>query len=462
MILNQKLKQILRSKTKITTILILAVALAVTGFGCKSCSDEAADENIPPVELNFWGLWDDESVMAPILDEYKLLVPYVSINYQKFTFNEYESMIVNSLAAGRGPDIWMIHNTWMPKHNDKITCSPQEIINGQDYLSAFVDVVSFDLMIKDYVCGVALSVDTMALYYNKDLLNTAHIAQPPENWSDFKDAVEKMTKLDDWGNITQAGAAMGTSKNINRAVDILYLLMLQNGTQMVDLERYVATFNDTLDVEGEGSYNPGLVALQFYTDFASPRKKVYTWNPTLPNSIEAFTDEKVAMMFNYSYQAEELDAKAPRLNYDIAPMPQIKETNKEINYANYWAYVVSSASENSEESWRFLSFLAGKQGSEKYTEMTGRPAARRDIIQDQMQVPHLKIFANQAITARSWYQVDEYTIEGIFDKLIDDVVLETEDPEEVLSDAEDKVTTLMSQHAVLLEEEEKAEEVPEE
>lgn len=434
----------MKNKFKITALLLLAILIVSTGLGCKSCSKDEANENIPPVTLNFWGLWDDESVYGPIIDAYKTTHPNVNINYQKFTYDEYEDQLINALAAGRGPDIWMVHHTWLPKHSDKIACAPPELISGQEFQSTFVDVVGYDFMIEDYACGVALSVDTLALYYNKDLFNTAHLTEAPADWNTFKENVEKLTKLDDWGNIVQSGAAIGTSDNVNRAVDILYLLMLQNGTQMIDPETNRAAFNQYQNIEGQGSYNPGLVALQFYTDFASPRKKVYSWNPTLPNSIESFTSEKTAMMFNYFYQQAELEAKAPRLNYAVAPMPQIKGAQKEINYPNYWGYVVSSASENKADAWSFLAFMANKDSSKLYLDQTKRPAARRDLIQEQLQDPNLKIFAAQAITARSWMQIDEVATEEIFNKTIDDVVLERKTAEEALKNAATQVDTIMA------------------
>jgi len=252
-----------------------------------------------------------------------------------------------------------------------------------------------------------------------------------------------MAKVNEFGEVQQAGAAIGTAKNINRAVDILYLLMLQNGTAMVNDDYSAANFNSSATTASGENYIPGLDALRFYTDFANPKKTIYTWGPNMSYSIDGFVDEKVAMMFNYSYQNETIKGKAPKLNYGIAAAPQIEGSPKRYDYANYWGYVVSNASDYKEQAWDFLTFLSKQENVKKYCEATGRPASRKDVINDQLQNPDLKIFAQQALTARSWYQADSSAIESIFTDVIESTALGTEEAETALSNAESKVSVLM-------------------
>ena len=44
------------------------------------------------------------------------------------------------------------------------------------------------------IMAIPMSVDTMGMYVNKDLLNTAGIATIPETWDTFQDAVKKLVK----------------------------------------------------------------------------------------------------------------------------------------------------------------------------------------------------------------------------------------------------------------------------
>lgn len=432
----------MKNKKYILFILILvATVLIFTGQGCKKKKTET---QVQKIEINWWRLWDSQDIFDDQISAYQKAHPGVKINYRKLTYTEYEKEVLDALAAGKGPDIWSIHNTWLPKHIDKLASMPDSIMTPDVYRETFVDVASDDLTGPDHkIYGIPFSVDTLALYYNKDFLGTAGIANPPTNWTEFKEDVKKLTRTDAFGNITLAGAALGTAKNVNRAVDILYLLMLQNGTEMVDEKRTKATFDaKARTAEGE-TYVPGLDALIFYTDFANPKKAVYTWNPVMPYSIDAFAEEKAAMMFNYSYQDAAIKAKAPKLNYAVAPVPQIEGTTKEVNFATYWAEVVSKTSPNQEIAWDFLAYLAKKENIKSYVDQTKRPASRRDVIEEQLTDPFLKIFAKQALTAKSWYQVDSAAIEGIFTNVIESVALGEKDPEKGLKEAADQVTALM-------------------
>lgn len=431
-------------KNKKIVLLVMAFAAFILGsaFGLKSCGDQQKQE-AAPINLTYWRLWDERDTFSPLIEAYQKENPNVTITYRKLTLNEYEKAIIDALASGKGPDIWTIHNTWLPKHLDKLEPAPESLLNLTDYQNTFVEVASNDFVNDNKVYAIPLSVDTLALYYNKDFFNTAFIVAPPANWNEFEEDVIKLTKTDELGQISKSAVAMGSAGNVNRAPDILSLLMLQNGTEMVNAGRSAATFNLSAENRQGEAYFPGLQALKFYTDYANPKKEVYTWTPTNTSSIEAFIGEETAMMFNYSYQAATIRAKAPKLNFGIARVPQIKDSTKEVNYANYWAEVVSKSSPNKEEAWKFLTFLAKKENAKNYAEITKRPGARKDVLKDQLDNPELKIFATQALTAKSWFQIDSAAVDNIFNKMIETVVLGENEPEDALSSANQQVTALL-------------------
>lgn len=429
--------------------LLVLASLMVVGFGCKEKTEKKkgtvleGDSEGEKTEINMWGLWDDSDVFDDLISKYQEENPNININYKKYTYSEYEKTIIDALAAGKGPDIWMIHNTWLPKHKAKLSTITEGKMSSYEYQKAFVDVAAADFISDDQIYGFPLYVDTLALYYNKDLFNTASLTAPPSTWKEFKSQVKALTRVDEFGDIQQAGAAIGTAKNINRAVDILYLLMLQNGTKMVSDDKSAAAFDEANTTSDGESYIPGLDALIFYTDFANPKKTTYTWNPSMSHSVDAFIEEKAAMMFSYSYQNEIIKGKAPKMNYGVASVPQIEGSPKRYDSANYWGWVVSNTSSQKDPAWDFLTFLAKQESVKSYTEITGRPASRRDVVNDQLQNPDLEIFAQQALTAQSWYQANPSSIESIFIDMIEAVALGEKEAKEALDAAVDKVSVLM-------------------
>jgi len=190
----------------------------------------------------------------------------------------------------------------------------------------------------DAIYGLPLTVDTLVMYYNKDLLNSAGIPEPPNNWKTFQESMRKLVKLDREGNILVSGAAIGTGANVERAGDILSLLMMQNGAKMTDDYGY-ATFNAIPpELSGTRTESPGLEALTFL--------------PILPRRQRKFTAGtarcRVPLMPLFRARPPFSSAirticpnprQAPKLNLGIARAPQI-EGNPEINFANYWVYSV--------------------------------------------------------------------------------------------------------------------------
>lgn len=423
-------------------VFFLAVVMLFSAFGLRSCQSDQTTEVPDPVTLQFWRVFDDRDTFEPIIAEYQRLNPHVTIEYKKFTFLEYENAVVNALASGRGPDIWSIHNTWLPQHGDKLAPAPAEIVPAQAYRDTFVEVAQKDFIRNDQVYAVPLSVDTLALYYNRDLFNSSFVVDPPQDWTEFRETVEKITRKDEFEEVTLSGAAIGTAVNVNRAQDILSLLMLQNGAQMDSEDLSAATFNQSrIDSTGQ-EYFPAVDALEYYTDFANPRRAEYTWNTSMANSLDAFIAEETAMMFNYGYQRAILDEKAPKLNYGVSAMPQIEGSPKTTNFATYWGEAVSKQSQNQEEAWKFLAFLATKEVGDSYFEASKRPPARLDIIRDLENDPEFGVFAQQALTATSWAQPDNVSVDAIFSEMIDSVVLGVLESQDAIDQATQKVTSL--------------------
>jgi multiple sugar transport system substrate-binding protein len=396
------------------------------------------------ITLQVWGVFDDRSAFDEAIKSFEKANPAIHAVYRNVDYATYEKTVIDALAANQGPDIWMMHHTWLAKHQNKLAPLPESfpgrtepLMTLRQYQEKFVDVASTDLVRDGKIYGMPLYIDTLALYYNKSLLASAGIATPPETWADMLEQVTKLTRRDANDTITLAGAALGTARNVNRSTDILMMLMLQSGVQMTDDAHTSATFSRSVDGQAVGERS-----LQFYTDFANPRQEVYTYNDSQDYSIDAFVAGKAAMMINYSHQIPVLQSRAPRLDWGVAPVPQATTVSAR-TYANYWPLVVSASTQHPNEAWALVYHLAAGDGTISYLNASNRPAARRDLIKQQQNDPLLGVFAQQALTARSWYQVDSSAIEKIFADMIDAVNLKRVSPRDALRDAETKASLLM-------------------
>ncbi len=386
------------------------------------------------VELVWWKTFENSENVQELISDYEAAHSNVRINYVKKDSSDYESELINAIASGNAPDIVSLHNDWLPKYADKIAPMPESLMSLRTYKDSFVDVAYSDFVLNNRIYGIPMATDTLALYYNKDLLGTAGISLPPTTWPELVRDVEKITKVGKNGLFTTHGIALGTSNNVNRAVDILSLLMLQNGTKFYTDDLRNATFDQQQD-----NFNPGELALTVYTQFANPAVTAYSWNVKSNFSVDAFTEGKLAMMLTYQYMQPVIAAKSPNLNWGIAPLPQISNDVTKVNFANYWSESVTKASKNQEVAWDFLNFITSKTELTKYYAKHKLPASRKDIVPSQIGDQDIGVFAEGILTAKSVYKKDASVFEAVFVKMIDDVILNNAKISEVLHNAAQQI-----------------------
>lgn len=419
----------MKRQRSIILFVFLLAALPLLGLRCKS------PVTAEPVKLTYWRVFDDPDSMSEIITAYRQIHPNVSIELKKIRYEEYERLFLEALAEDRGPDIFSVHNSWLGKYQSKIAPLPKTVtlpfqsvqgtfkkevitelktiptITPANIRKNYLDVVASDVIrnvktednkMEEQILGLPLSVDTLVLFYNKDILNAAGIATEPKNWDEFLSDVARVTKFDEQGNIIVAGASLGTTNNIPRFNDILSVLMMQNGAIMTDANNY-ATFHLVPPTAQDKTFRPGIEALRFYTDFASANKQAYTWNASMPDALEEFVAGKTAFFLGYNYQIPVIKSRASQLRWAIAALPQVNPEHK-TNVANYWAETVSKKTKHADEAWDFIQFASSAVQAEKYLNKTLKPTALRALVEKQQNNPELEVFAGQLLTAKSWYR----------------------------------------------------------
>lgn len=443
------------SKKRIALVVVL---LFGTTF-LSGCGTEKPAAQPYGVSLEIWGVFDDTDAYTKAISAYQKLNPNVkTITYRKLPIETYKEDLINAMAGGKGPDIFMVRNSWRGAFEDKTEPAPSILISEQEYRNQLVDVAASDFINKDNkIYGVPLSVDSLALYYNKDLFNVAGIAKPPETWDEVANDVRLLNSIDQFGGIVRSGIALGIGANINRSPDILTALMLQLGSGITDRKQ-----DDPVNLADDASKK----AFDFYTKFSQVGSDVYSWNARQDYSIDAFYKGNLAMMINYSWQYATIKQKNAKLNIGVAPLPQFN-TATPVNLANYWGYAVSKnkppvsvpagqvptlpsdpVKQNALrtfEAWQFLKFLTlignektmnvfnglsntsqpmpiATDPSKEYLDIVKKPAARRDLLAEQKGDLVLSAFAYGNLIAKNWYQGDSDAADGIIIDTIDSVI----------------------------------------
>jgi ABC-type glycerol-3-phosphate transport system substrate-binding protein len=349
----------------------------------------------------------------------------VTVRYTQLDKYNYEEILLDRMVNKKTPNMFMMFNTWLPKYEQRIVPMPASMMSTAQFEKSFPKVTEDDLIADGKIYSLPLYVDTLALYYNKNMFYNAGFIKPPETWNEFADYVEKLTQLDKDGKIKTMGAAIGGSDKVNRSEDILTLMVMQNNAGVYGNKNLTAFKTPE-----------ALRAAKFYTDFADPTKRFYTWDyDNQMYSIDAFTQLKAAMSIGYSYDIGNMQNKTGgTLDYGVAAIPQQYADNK-INYANYWAPVVAKDAACDKESgaqadcaqlsWDFVKFAATDLDSVRsYVDAAQRPAANLVVAKEQsekLETP-LAPFASQVLTARSWQDVNDSKNDQILVDMIDSII----------------------------------------
>lgn len=427
-------------------LIVIIVIIVLLVNRNNSNNDNNGNNSGNTITLQYWSLWEPESVMKPIIERYEAQNPGVKIEYTQKPYTQYEINSFTRLEQGTtvntpAPDILKINNKWLPKYQSYLTPIPSSVMTAQEYDSIFYEFVANDFTGADgKIYAMPQGIDGLAVFYNKTLLKQAGYDEPPKDWDSFIEASKKLTKKDSSGRITQAGVAIGTSKNIKHSTDILNLMLLQNGVKVVNT---TYTSVDLTTPRAEST-------IKYYTDFADVHG---VWSNDLRSDLEMFYGGTLAMMIAPSWRAFDIILSAPKVEFGIAPVPQIGSnygTENAVNYGMYWGDAVSKNSKNQLEAWKFVKYLSEqKQLRDMFEESSkirafGQMYPRPDMQSEVANNPYLKAYAQMAPTFKSWPMGDETYVNEILRTAINDIGGGKVQPSTALKDAEEKINAKFS------------------
>ncbi len=333
------------------------------------------------ITLSYWGLWEEKEVMDVLINEYHRNNPGVRIQYETKSPQDYRQKLLTWSQKGQGPDIFRFHNTWLPQIQDVVAPLSETVMTGAEFERTFYPIHAKDLKIGRGIYGMPLMVDSMVLLVNEDLLKKAGISTPPNDWDELISTATQVTVKTKEGELVTAGIALGTANNIEHFSEVFGLMLLLNGGD-------VAALNST----------EAIGALEAYRRFAEEPNNV--WSDLMPNSITAFMEGKVAMIFAPTWELYTIKATVPQMKISVLPIPA-PPGSSQLSLASYWVEGVSRMSTHQEEAWKFLKYLASKDGQTKMFEIQstirpfGTAYARQDLaellVQDDVLGPVVKM-----------------------------------------------------------------------
>lgn len=355
------------------------------------------------VTLTYWGLWENDAIVGSLIADFEAKNPKIKVQYIKQSPKQYRERLQSAINRGEGPDIFRFHNTWVPMLQAQLAPVPKTVMTTDDFSNTFYSAAVSDLVAGSKIYGLPLMVDGLGLYYNEDLLANVG-ATPPSTWAELLSLVPRLT-VKNGQTIVTAAIALGTANNVEHMSDILAVMFMQNGANLIELS----------GKEAEET-------LIFYRKFADTSDPLYTWNETMDNSIYAFATGRVAMILAPSWRAFDIKQINSQLRFKIASIPQLPGNT--VTWGSYWVEGVSAKSKYQEQAWTFVKYLTSREGASRlYTEaaktrLFGEPYARIDLGQTVESDPFVGAYVAQAETAKSFPLASRTFDNGLNDKMI--------------------------------------------
>lgn len=394
---------------------VLIFSLAVGG------RDSASIGNV-----TIWGTFPENKftdALRGVSDQDERLL---TVTYVQKDSDTYMEELTNALASGTGPDLYMLRQDYAIPQESRVRLMPyvgdsSVAISAETFRQIFADSAE-PFLAPGGLIGIPLLIDPLVLYWNRDILNSNGFAKPPQYWDELHDMASALTKKTETGAVTRATIPFGQFRNVNNAKNVLSMLIMQAGGQIVNRNSEGA-LEPALSNASEGAAQATLAAARFFTEFADPSKPDYTWNASLPEARKSFIAGNLALYIGLASEKELIEQANPNLNFSVAPIPQRRNAQRSIDAGFTYAFAIPRTSKNPAGARQVAFILAQRSYAKLFSDAIGIPSARRDLLGKLAAAdPEPTVEMKQAIIVRSWPDPDPQKTGEIFRAMIEDTV----------------------------------------
>ncbi|MEO5646058.1 MAG: extracellular solute-binding protein [Candidatus Paceibacterota bacterium] len=415
-------------QTILIVVFIVGFVIAIAVFSGLFSSSSKTASTTPTGTVVVWGV-------IPYADMQKFVDNFNSENYgYTLDYSQHKAVtfyqeIITALANGQSPDLVMINSEQYAQLSSKLYTIPFSAYTERQYRDTNIDGAQFFLS-STGIGALPLLVDPLVVYYNKDILASRNFLVPPKTWSDLQAAIPVLTRRDAKRQITQSTVALGEANNILHARDILSTLFLQTGNPIIVNQKVV------LNNGSSATETPAAVqALDYYTSFANPTKDNYTWNSSLPESLQNFLAGKSAFYIGRASELFQIQSQNPNLNFDVSQMFQSSATGRGTTYGSILAVGIMAKAPNAIAAYAAASQLATSASIDALSKQFSLPPVRRDLLQLAQSNPYVSVFFQSALSAFSWPDPNPASTNTIFRDMINNVNSNTTDTQTAIDNA---------------------------
>lgn len=390
------------------------------------------------VTLSVWGTVDAGTfsdvtrTLLDVTEEYRF-------NYREINNSEFDRVLVEALAEGRGPDMILLPDDRIVEHQSKVWTISYDTYSQRRFRDTFIDATEI-FTTPDGIVAFPFMIDPLVMYWNRELFANAGVVNHPTYWDEVVETVKNVREVSG-SRVETAGIAFGEYSNVRNAKGILSSLLLQAGVPIVERQngRYVTRLSGNTE-----DTNAATSVVRFYTEFANPTSPVYTWNRALPGSRQMFTAGDLGMYIGYASELPVIRRTNPNLNFDVAEMPQRRASSGRRTYARQHGLAILRQSQRAQAALGAAIRLTEADMIERLTDAANLPPVRRDLLSQTPSDAYKSVFYSSALVARSWYDPEPDESDGVFRSLVENVTSGRLRVSDAIEQAQGSLTQLLN------------------
>jgi len=357
-----------------------SVKIAALAAGISLLAASAAQA----VEIQYWQYVYDTRVKAmdELIKNFEAANPDITVKQTTFPYDDYQTKVIAAHAAGNGPDVLQFYYGWLDKFQKGgvLQALDPAVFPNDAIEKDFFPIVSAISRDGKYY-GLPTAVRSLALFYNKNLLDAAGITEPPKTLDELVEDAKKTTKVDGAGNIVSEGITLdfaGQDHQWWREV-----LVRQFGGVPYDENGNVAYNSDA-----------GVKALTWYTDLATKEKVgavgfMDEGQAAFKGGLAAFTVDGTFRLGSFKPITD--------FTWGVTELPASADGVKS-NFASYFANGISAdvTGEKKAAAEKFLQYVTSPEAMAIWLKGVGELPARREAaltdanLNDPIYAPFLK------------------------------------------------------------------------
>jgi multiple sugar transport system substrate-binding protein len=357
---------------------MLFVVLSVLA-ACGGSSQGSSGGKTVITEMDYWSTEPANTVINKLFKQYEQTHPNVIIKRDAVVFGSLLPKADQEAASHTLPDLLELDNPDVANFAATGALTPLDSFmkgkySSSDFFAGPLSTMSYNG--KTYAFSVGNN--DLALYYNKDMFNAAHLT-PPTTWDELAQDAKQLTHGNTYGFAFSAPAT-------------------EEGTWQ--FEPFLWSNNGSITQVD----NPqGVQALQFLTSLVQQgyaSKAVLNWGQG--DVTTQFEAGHAAMMEMGPWDLSLLNAQ--HINYGVVPFPVPHAGDKPVSPlgGEVWAIPATNPSSEQQATWDLVNWLEQPQQLLAFDQVNGYIPALKSVAQQLLQSnPSLSVFTTELNTARA-------------------------------------------------------------